>query len=1115
MLAADKYLATIVHLQSLFLADYDKSAIYDEIVAKLAETVKASRVVIYEKITGTNHIYAFLKSQANNKGIEAILPQDTLYNLDIGVMFAEWLRPLRSGVIVSGHLQDFNTDLQQQFGAVGVQSFTLIPICLQNQIQVLMAIYHHDKSYIPTSQEISLFNSIANQFSAYLNRKNTESKLLTYKRVLEESNLCVFVLNTEGCHIEANFAYRQLVGYDSNEELFTLTPEIIFGKAFKAWFADLKQKGYHKGEIELKDIGIVLELSSYVVHNEDGEVVSYINIANDITKRIQNEKEMLVLLQNYRKVNESLVANEYELLKSEQQLRMLAENSFEMVSLSDTDGTIVYMSPSAKKVTGYDLEELYGKNLLEFFHPEDLDMIQTQSQQQITDKQDNIVITHRFLTKSGNYIWLESFTKYLYDEQGNVANLQSSSRDVTQNVIANKALQNSEEKFRTLFDKTYDAIFIYRKTQVIENNFIEINEVACKLLGYSRQELLLLNLARLIATDEETPQKLYDESGYFQTTLTHKNGYTIPVEIATTFIYADNEVIIQAVVRDSREKKQAEETRKAKEVAEKLLQIKSDFLANMSHEIRTPMNGILGMTYFLLNSTLDEKQQHYAKTVYKSAENLLAILNDILDLSKLEANKMNLKVKAFDLQPFVKQIKELFEAVALQKNINLQIAWQVNSYGKPSTNPLWIVSDESRLLQVMTNLASNAIKFTEQGTITIKISSIKKTSSKINQIALTTQDYLLFEVIDNGIGISAENQAQLFSKFYQIDLDPHAKQQGTGLGLAICKQFVALWEGEIGVESQENKGSNFWFTLPLVWATEEQIATETKIQGQYQHQHIYFENLQVLIAEDIFVNQEVAKTMVEQIGCTADIAKNGQEAIAFAKQKQYDLILMDIQMPIMNGIAATKEIKATFEKIPVIMGVSANTMEEDAKRYIAEGMDDYIAKPIEPLLLQQKLEKWFPQKVKKQVTQEIQETQETQEQIQPIIATNTINVTENNLPETPILNKVVVDKILSLVKGNKARFEILLHSFHDDMQDLIISAKQSIADNNHQQLISAIHTIKGVTATIGTTALYEHTKLFYAQIRNNHFDETMTHIQTIENLYQQASQALDKVKQTL
>lgn len=1091
MLYPEKYLKAIVDLQSLLLAGADIQTIYNEVSNTLIRVIGAKRVCIYEKHTSPDlGITALLKAQAtiNNN---LVIENDILHQINLTHMLRHWLRPLLSGVIISGHLQDFELQWQVILGNIGINSFSFIPISKNGKVCVFIAIFHEDTKYVVQPAEINLFNVISNQLTAFFNRQYTEDKLLSYKKVFEESNLNVFVLDQDGFHLESNFAYRQLIGYDTDEELANITPQVLFGNTFPIWFEELKTRGYYHGEIEINRIGVILELSSYIVQSEDGIMVSYINIATDITLRIRKDKEITNLLIDYQKVNENLIANEYELLKSEQQLRMLAENSFEMISLSTPDGLLVYISQSCEKITGYSKDELYGKYLIDFFHPDDLDAVQLQSQEQITNKNKNIIITHRFHTKSGEYIWLESFTQYLYDESGNIANLQTSSRDVTQNVLANKALQNSEEKFRTLFNKTYDAIFIYKIIDKTYTKFIEANEVACKLLGYEKIELLQLSLDKLVLNMHDFPADIPHENRNFQTIFVHKNGLKIPVEIAITLIDTDNDVVIQLVARDITEKKLADESIKAKEVAEKLLKIKTDFLANMSHEIRTPMNGILGMTHFLLNTTLDTKQQHYAETVKKSAENLLAILNDILDLSKLEASKMRLKPKVFDIRQTIQQLKGLFESVMLQQNISFIDVWHISFSS-------WIVADESRLIQVITNLVSNAIKFTTAGEIKIVISQTKNSLQ---------HGILKIEIIDQGMGISEEHQALLFDKFYQIDIDSNVKQQGTGLGLSICKQFVELWNGEINVSSVVGKGSNFWFTLPLKLATATEIQEVQQTQLQAQKQQFRFENLYVLVAEDVFVNQEVAKTMAEHIGCVVDVVKNGKEAVEIIANKKYDLILMDIQMPIMNGITATKLIKDT-ENSPIIIGLSANVMEEDAKRYITEGMDDYISKPIEPLVLQEKLAKWFPKKIAKAANGAENSVLNIE-----LKAENKIDNIE--MKQIEILNQTSITKLLSLVKNNKNKFNILLNSFDEDMLDLLSNANLAIHNEDNKELISIIHTIKGIAGTLGTTLLYEFVKDFYLQLHEGNFAISTQNLAQISTLYHQASAELHKVSSEL
>ncbi len=404
------------------------------------------------------------------------------------------------------------------------------------------------------------------------------------------------------------------------------------------------------------------------------------------------------------------------------------------------------------------------------------------------------------------------------------------------------------------------------------------------------------------------------------------------------------------------------------------------------------------------------------------------------------------------------------------------------------------MADESRLLQVITNLLSNAIKFTTAGEIKIVISQTKNSLQ---------HDMLKIEVIDQGMGISEEHQALLFDKFYQIDIDSNIKQQGTGLGLSICKQFVELWNGEINVSSVVGKGSNFWFTLPLKLATATEIQEVQQTQLQAEKQQFRFENLYVLVAEDIFVNQEVAKTMAEHIGCVVDVVKNGKEAVEIVANKKYDLILMDIQMPIMNGITATKLIKDT-ENSPIIIGLSANVMEEDAKRYITEGMDDYISKPIEPLVLQEKLAKWFPNKIAKTAN-------DAERIILNIELKAEHKIEDIVMKQIEILNQTSLTKLLSLVKNNKNKFDILLKSFDEDMLDLLTNANQAIDNEDNKELISIIHTIKGIAGTLGTTLLYEFVKDFYSQLHEDNIATSTQNLAQVSILYHQASAELHKV----
>tara|TARA_B110000211_G_C14084611_1_gene556109 strand:+ start:299 stop:2086 length:1788 start_codon:yes stop_codon:yes gene_type:complete len=376
--------------------------------------------------------------------------------------------------------------------------------------------------------------------------------------------------------------------------------------------------------------------------------------------------------------------------------------------------------------------------------------------------------------------------------------------------------------------------------------------------------------------------------------------------------------------------------KKDKEVAEKTMRLKDEFLANMSHEIRTPMNGIVGMIDIFENNTiLSEEQKGYLDTIKVSSSNLLYILNDILDFSKLEAGKMKIFPVTSSVRACLKNVISLFENKALEKNVEVFINVHPDV-------PQFIAIDEHRLMQIIGNLLSNALKFTVNAAVELKIS--------VSDVSNSQYD-LLFEVIDEGCGIPYVAQKTLFDKFTQVDSSAKREHDGTGLGLSICYKLIDLMGGELKVKSKENHGSNFYFTIS-VDEVEDDLVTEVREEALPSYL-----GLNVLIVDDKKINLKVLSLMLENLGCTYREAFNGKQACNLFTEGVFDLVLMDIQMPEMDGITATKFIKANFKNVPPIFAVSANAMEGDADQYLKEGMDDYIAKPYNIDQLYQKIKK--------------------------------------------------------------------------------------------------------------------------------------------------------------
>lgn len=373
---------------------------------------------------------------------------------------------------------------------------------------------------------------------------------------------------------------------------------------------------------------------------------------------------------------------------------------------------------------------------------------------------------------------------------------------------------------------------------------------------------------------------------------------------------------------------------------------KDNFLASMSHEIRTPMAGIVGVVDLLSkNNNLNNQDKEYLNIVKTSASDLMRIINDILDLSKLRAGKLLIEKNPINVREACMDLKNLFLALSRSKNLglNLEIAEDV---------PLFLNLDAIRIKQVLTNLIGNALKFSKKGTVTLKISS----QNRVDNTAT-----LKFEVIDEGIGIQKDELDKIFMAYRQIEDYSKKHINGTGLGLFICKRLVQLMSGEMGVESEYKKGSNFWFTIEAdIVKNTAMIITRPKIKlASTETENM---DLHVLLVDDNKTLCTVFGGMLKKTGCQTVVAHNGQELIGIFKEGVYDIILLDINMPVMGGLEAMEYLRANFKNVPPIIGASASALKGDIDRYMALGFDDYLTKPFTTAQLQAKLFKWKPKK---------------------------------------------------------------------------------------------------------------------------------------------------------
>lgn len=510
--------------------------------------------------------------------------------------------------------------------------------------------------------------------------------------------------------------------------------------------------------------------------------------------------------------------------------------------------------------------------------------------------------------------------------------------DMTEKRQTEKALRDSEEKFRNLFNNATDSIIV----QEIEEDYqpgrvIEVNDTACRVLGLTKYEFL--NISPLNGESDEGIgeyahlMEALKEKGHitFERAYSTKDGTPIEVEVSSHIITLEGRPVALSMLRDITERKLAEnELKRAMKEAEAANRAKSEFLANMSHEIRTPLNGVVGMVDLTLLTDLNYEQREDLLTAKSCAKSLLKIINDILDFSKMEAGKLVIENINFDIKSLVEDTMKAHNPRAVDKEIELNYAFSTSI-------PQYLIGDPNRLKQVINNLVSNAIKFTKDGDIWL---TVKKEKAEKDEVELK------FTVLDTGIGISNDNMDKLFNSFSQIDGSFTRKYGGTGLGLAISKQLVEMMGGKLWVESEEGKGSKFHFIIKFKIG--QYIEEKTKAFVQVTRA---MEPLNILLAEDDYVNQKVISRMLTEKGHSVEIANSGLEALVMYKKRKYDVILMDIQMPDMDGIETTKRIREIEveedSKHTPIVALTAYALKGDRERFLAKGMDEYVPKPVQ------------------------------------------------------------------------------------------------------------------------------------------------------------------------
>ena len=633
-----------------------------------------------------------------------------------------------------------------------------------------------------------------------------------------------------------------------------------------------------------------------------------------------------------------------ELADSERRYRMFAENMRDLIVVVDLDGVRKYVSPAAYALYGMQPEELVGTRSVEFAHPDDAPRLQQAFRELASGLKESASVLVRGRHRDGSYRWIEINIQLVRDpETGAPHEMVGVLRDSHDRVMAEQALRKSEEQFRVITENAGDLIVSVGPDGLRRY----VSPSYLPLLGYRPEDLVGTPRADFFHEDDRDRVAASFDSMFTDHPVpfvsgrgVHKDGHIVWLEAHHTLVKdpATGEPIeTVSIMRDiTAQKKAAEQLEDARREAERANRVKSEFLASMSHEIRTPMNGVIGFSTLLLETRLTEEQSRLVSLLKESGDALLAVINDILDYSKIEAGRLELEAIPVNLRELVEGACAMVEPQVQAKELDLRIRIE------PAV-PRWVRADPTRVRQVLLNFLSNAIKFTFDGGILI---SVERDGAMPGR--------LVFKVQDTGIGMLLEQQQALFRPFSQVDNSTTRKFGGTGLGLAISKRLVeAMPHGQIGVMSTPDVGSTFWFAAALPETAVADVAEDVAEPAA-------FRAARILVVEDTAINRVIVDTMLKQAGHTVTLANDGVQALDAVHREDFDLILMDMQMPVMDGLEATRRIRAGEESIRdiPIVALTAAVLPNEIERCMQAGMSDFLPKPIVLDTLLRTVAKW-------------------------------------------------------------------------------------------------------------------------------------------------------------
>lgn len=841
------------------------------------------------------------------------------------------------GMLTSGHSKKRMAAILQRVAGRGNYSFETVFVSRSGR-QVPVEV----SARIVTHGESQMVLSIARDISA---RKVAEEIILEQKVFLSQiiKNLPVglFVkkVRNDLRYTLWNRKMEEMTGIE-RERAVGKSDEDVFGQSNRNWRNQTDREAIATGrtvEMCVRELGAagiesVYHVIKVPIMDSEGKADAILGIVEDITDRVRAEGEIRKAHDDLERrvelrTSELLGANE-RLRIAEEKFRSIFENSILGIFRSNLDGKLLVCNEALAKMFGYGSNE-------ELIQSSQDDPASLHGDMQARDELQKRLLSgnlldpfeYEYRRSDGSNFTGRTHIRLLRDRRDNYPYLEGFIEDISESRTFKRRLEQSERDYRTLYEQASEAIFLLD----LKGRVLDANPMATEILGYNIKDILNLDPRDLIVRDVE---KIREElrtvkSGKtlrLELKLRTGKGHEITADLSARLLEGGR---ILAMLRDNTERTTMEEAlRNAKEEAEQASQAKSEFLANMSHEIRTPLGGIIGMTDMVLGAGLQPQQTEYVKGIKEASRSLLEIINDILDFSKIEARKMEIAKEPFRLRERLEIVAGTFRLSAMEKDIDLRT---VISDEMPDS----YLGDACRIGQVLSNLVGNAVKFTEHGFVELRTRMVERKSASV---------VLEFSVTDSGIGISESDQGRLFDVFSQLEPSLSKRHRGTGLGLAISKRLVEMMGGEISVQSREGEGSCFSFSMELP------LSAPPLENPEQEKERSNFKIRRVLLAEDNELNQEFLTFFLKDAGHSVRVACNGFEVLKALDEEPFDLVLMDIQMPEMDGIEATTRVRAGDTCAPAdipIVALTAYAMKGDRERMLAAGMNDYLSKPVD------------------------------------------------------------------------------------------------------------------------------------------------------------------------